>query len=198
MNPRPLVYLIAGVVLGYLGFSIALCIGLGGFEAEFTAGNLIQSATTLVAAVIVTSVLQKRSQIEFRKKELLVKQIDLGVSKLLELTAMDFVAGSELVKVTASLKQISLIFKSVSSGCKSLGLVGPSFDFSSKISELRKIATDTPIPALVELADCGGACSSEVKDNILKLNSDRIGQIQSHIQTIQTKAFEIQLLVLDK
>lgn len=197
MNSKPLIYIIVGMVLGYAGFLLGLCLAFNGFENEFTTGNILQSVTTLVAAIIVSAVIQKRAQVELRKKELLVKQMELGLSKLLDLSALDFVAGNELVKVTSLLKQINLVFGSVSNACKNFGFNNVDFDFSAEIRELRKMTTDTPVQALVELAGCDGACSAEIKDNIIKLNIERSQQIQSHIQGMQTKVFDAQVKVLN-
>jgi uncharacterized protein HemX len=185
-----------GVLFGYGAFLCFLFISLSHFDPTYSLGNLIQAGSTVAVAVVVAAYIQRQTQVDFKHKELLIKQLDMVSEKLVDLSDFNFEEGDELVKITSVLKQTSMRCNAVYTAVKLLQYadnIVAKLDFNSDISELRKLATETPISTLQAHLD---ECPAVVRDGIIELAAERLCALQVHLTTMQNRVFEAQIAIM--
>jgi hypothetical protein len=163
------------------------------FDPVFSFGNVISSLTTLVVAVLVTAHLQRQTQVDKSEKELLLRQFDMLFDTLVEFEK--FRDGGVLTEINASLKKLSVKSKSIHGilvELKQPKEIITAANFSEVLKKIRKLATDTPIKQIEDHAN-HAECSSEVKDGIINLATEKRNLLDNKIEDMKLQIIKAQI-----
>lgn len=183
------------------GFTVALGFVLvtdSEYDPRYNMGNLIQASATIGAAVVVAALIQKKTQVHFKQKELLVGQLEIVGERLDALALQDFTEGKEYPSVVNDLKRISVILGVVQKAGKQLEFspqVSTALDFTEDIKRIRKLATDTDDLRQI-VAKVNQKSRSVVQNNILRLNKERAEDIVLEVTAMRDRVFFAQIAIL--
>lgn len=172
-------------------------IGLGYFVAHIeydpalTAGNIIQSTTTFVAAVTVALILQPKVGAKAKEKELLLKLYDLALKALDDLGGLK--GSDKITEKAASLKVFATRCYTAEQLISSISCysgVGDTMDFTKDVAELRKLTTDSPLNQLQQDA---GTCKRSVREGISQLTEERDREAESKISELALRIIRLQV-----
>lgn len=185
---------LALLVGGMIGFVISKRSCLE-FEATITGGNVLQSLSTIAAAVAVAAYFQRLVQTDRSEKALLLVQFDLMLGFIAEFEALDH--STDLVDVTTLLKKMSqkaMFTKTFIADCGYSATVCASSDFGELIADLKRLATDTPtreVEAYAQREDC----PIYVKDGIVNWARDRKRELEQKLESLKSAVFAAQIIL---
>lgn len=188
-----LLLIFIGFVLGGFAAEIIQHFYSISFEAKLSLGDVIVAATTLLVAVLVTNYLEKHNQTERIEKDLLLRKVE-AISKLVEEFEKSKENGS-LIEIQSSLKRVSVSCIAFNSFLSDIKYPKDCLDESnvvSLISEIRKLATDSPIRE-IEAHAKRSKCNSTVKDGIITLTKDRMALLEGRIDVLKARLLRIQI-----
>lgn len=182
-----------GFLLGVFAIEISQNYFLIKFDPKLSLGDITIATTTLLIAVLVTNYLEKHNQTERIEKDLLLRKIEL-IFPLIQ----DFEKSNErgtLTEIQSSLKRINVSCNSFKKCLHDLTYpqnILVESDFDSLIREVRRLATDTPIQDIENLAK-RARCNSSVKNGIISLTTDRKALLEGKIDEMKSKLLRIQV-----
>jgi hypothetical protein len=188
---RVLCGLAIGGVVGVLICSVVAAFDGLAVDGTVTMGNIIQSATTLIVALVVTSYLQTQAQSDRKERDLVLRFFDLSVDAIAELDAK--VAGGNLSEIQATLKKLSSSCSAASDICTEVGLQTGDTNkaaISSLIVEVRQLATDTPIDEADSVR-----CGATVKNNVISLSKERSLLLETKVHQLRMRLLKAQMAV---
>lgn len=165
------------------------------FDPTFNFGNVIWAVTTLLVAGVLAAYLQRQTQSDRSEKELLLRHLDQALNAVTEFEK--FKEGGRLTAINASLKTLSMKCQSIHSilvDLKCPAQVIESARFDTVIRAIRKLATETPIRQIEKHA-ITASCSSEVRDGIISLASEKRSLLDNKIQDMKTRILKAQLRI---
>jgi len=197
MNPRSgnLLFCAIGFVLGLVCFKVLESPSQLVFDPTFNFGNVIWAVTTLLVAGVLATYLQRQTQSDRSEKELLLRHLDQVLNAVTEFEK--FKEGGHLTAVNASLKTLSMKCQSIHGilvDLKCPPQVIESARFDTVIRAIRKLATETPIKQIEKHAN-SASCSSEVRDGIISLASEKRSLLDNKIQDMKTRILKAQLKI---
>lgn len=184
-----------GGLLGFSLYGVLMNFRLLEFDGVLNFGDVIQSLSTLIVAILVTYYFQRNTESERRDKDIILKHLDLVLDALKEVE--QFKDGGVLTKVTASLKKLSVQCRAVRELIIHLqygdGIIDQT-NFDENIKEIRKLATETPIKKIKDHAN-SNKCTSTVRDGIIKLAQEKTALLDSEIQKMKLAIMKSQIQI---
>jgi len=198
----PILLLATGFVLGSYVAEIIEHWNVLTFDPKLSLGDITNAGTTLLVAVLVTVLvtyfLEKQNQADRKEKDLLLRQLDLIFPLVQEFEKSN--ENGNLTEIQASLKRVSVscnLFNKVLKDLKYPLKILNETNFASLISEIRKLATDTPIKEIEDRIK-RSKCNASVKDGIITLTTDRRALLEGKIDEIKSKLFKVQIIINKK
>jgi hypothetical protein len=164
-------------------------------ESTITFGNIVQSVSTLGAAIVVSAYLQKHAAADRKEKDIVLRYFDFAIDTLNELEVQHQLGG--LVAINSSLKKLTGNCAAATTLCKRLKYETTATHraaIADLLQQVRAFSTLTPIDSK-DAAEHPERDGATVKDNVITYTPTRAALLALRVDQLRIRLLDAQIAV---